>query len=147
MKPPKIGFDYRRYPAEPTNAFPKRTGIYLPVIDIQLVHAEKSVNCSALLDTGADVCLFHSDFAEILGIETRNERDMPITGIGENQIKAYFHTIIINAGGYNLECDIGFSDGVPMNLLGRESFLNRFNVSFEYSKKRILFEFLEFPHH
>ncbi len=133
-------YDYRKFPAEPSEAFPKRLSASRPVIPISLINGEKSVRHFAIIDSGADLCIFHAELGEQIGIAVESGKLLRFYGISGEQLMAYFHDIKIEVGGYEFDCYAGFSrdlSNLPYGLLGQLGFFNLFNVLFDYNKERI----------
>lgn len=137
---PILKYDYRKFPAEPSRAFPRRFSASRPVIPIQVIKGEKRVKHLALIDSGSDVCIFHADIGEIIGITIESGRLLHFRGITGEQLTAYFHNIKIEVGGYEFDCYAGFSrnlSNMPYGILGQLGFFSLFNVLFDYSKERV----------
>ena len=135
-----LKYDYRKFPAEPSKAFPRRFSAIRPVIPIQLIHGEKRVRYYTLIDSGADLCIFHAEIGELIGIEVESGKLLQFSGISRQQLTAYFHDIKIEVGGYEFDCYVGFSRDIgnlPYGLLGQLGFFNLFDILFDYSKGRI----------
>lgn len=135
-----LRYDYRKFPAEPSQAFPRRFSAIRPVIPIQLTRGEKRVRYLAIIDSGADLCIFHAEIGELLGITVESGKLLQFSGISNAQLTAYFHDIKLEVGGYKLDCYVGFSrdlGNLPYGLLGQLGFFNLFDILFDYSKERI----------
>ena len=135
-----LRYDYRKFPAEPSQAFPRRFSAIRPVIPIQLTREEKRVRYLAIIDSGADLCIFHAEIGELLGITVESGKLLRFSGISNPQLTAYFHDIKLEVGGYELDCYVGFSrdlGNLPYGLLGQLGFFNLFDILFDYSKERI----------
>ena len=135
-----LRYDYRKFPAEPSQAFPRRFSAIRPVIPIQLIRGEKKVRYLAIIDSGADLCIFHAEIGELLDITVEAGRLLQFSGISDQQLTAYFHNIKIEVGGYEFDCYAGFSrdlGNLPYGLLGQLGFFNLFDTLFDYNKERI----------
>ena len=135
-----LKYDYRKFPAEPSKAFPRRLSAIRPVIPIQLIRGEKRVRYYTLIDSGADLCIFHAEIGELIGIEVESGKLLQFSGISGQQLTAYFHDIKIEVGGYEFDCYAGFSrdtGNLPYGLLGQLGFFNFFDILFDYNKGRI----------
>ena len=60
----RLKFDYRKFPSEPSDAFPRRRSATRPVIPITIINGDSKIANLALIDSGADLCLFHADIGE-----------------------------------------------------------------------------------
>ena len=135
-----LKYDYRKFPSEPSKAFPRRLSASRPVIPICLIKEEKKVRYFAIIDSGADLCIFHAQIGELIGIVVESGKLLQFNGISGEQLTAYFHDIKIEVGGYDFDCYAGFSrdiDNLPYGLLGQLGFFDLFNVLFDYKKERI----------
>lgn len=133
-------YDYRKFPAEPSKAFPRRFSAIRPVIPIRLIRGEKEVRYLAIIDSGADLCIFHAEIGELIGIAVESGKLLQFSGISGQQLAAYFHNIKVEVGGYEFDCYAGFSrdlGNLPYGLLGQLGFFNLFDVLFDYNKERI----------
>ena len=59
------------------------------------------------------------------------------TGIGKGGIKAYFHNVMIEIGGWRHNCYVGFSYEIPLSFLGQNGFFNLYRIEFDLEKRRI----------
>lgn len=135
-----LKYDYRKFPAEPSRAFPRRLSAVRPVIPIWLIRGGKRIGYLALIDSGADLCIFHAEIGELIGLVVESGKLLQYYGISGQQLTAYFHDVKIEVGGYEFDCWAGFSrdiDNLPYGLLGQLGFFNLFNVLFDYNKGRI----------
>ena len=135
-----LRYDYRKFPAEPSRAFPRRFSAIRPVIPIQLIRGEKKVRYLAIIDSGADLCIFHAEIGELLDLTVEAGKLLQFSGISNQQLTAYFHDIKIEVGGYEFDCYAGFSKdlgNLPYGLLGQLGFFNLFDILFDYNKERI----------
>jgi len=135
-----LKYDYRKFPAEPSRAFPRRFSATRPVIPIQLIRGEKRVGYLAIIDSGADLCIFHAEIGELIDITVESGKLLQFSGISNQQLTAYFHNIKIEVGGYEFDCYAGFSrdlGNLPYGLLGQLGFFNLFDILFDYNKERL----------
>ena len=130
-------FPYWRIPVETTEAFPHRKSIEKPLIPVRLVYNGKNVDLITLLDSGADDCIFNAKLGEMVDIDVRKGKIGRYTGIGEGGIKAYFHNVIIEVGGWRHPCYIGFSYETPLSFLGQNGFFNLYRIEFDLEKRSI----------
>lgn len=137
-----LKFDYRKFPAEPSDAFPSRHSALRPVIPVTLFNRGMGVKHLALIDSGADLCVFHAEIGEQIGIDIESGKEFIFYGIAKKPepLKAYRHDIKIEVGGYQYDCRAGFSRDIPnmpYGVLGQDDFFKIFNVIFDYNKGRI----------
>lgn len=137
---PILKYDYHKFPAEPSKAFPRRFSASRPVIPIRLIKESKGQKYLALIDSGSDVCIFHADIGEAIGITVESGKPLHFCGITGEQLTAYFHNIKIEVGGYEFDCYAGFSrdlSNMPYGILGQIGFFSLFNVLLDYNKERV----------
>ena len=136
----RLKFDYRKFPADPSKAFPRRRSATRPVIPVTLINGDKKVANLAIIDSGADLCIFHAEIGEQIEIDIESGKLQIFNGITGEQLAAYFHDIKIGIGGYEYDCYAGFSRdlvNMPYGLLGQVGFFDLFNIVFDYNKERI----------
>jgi len=134
----KLG--YRKFPAEPCKAFPRRRSASRPVVPVSLINKDKRVRYLAIIDSGADFCIFHAELGAQIDLEVKSGTELTFFGIGGIQQTAYFHHIGMEVGGYEFPCYAGFSydlKSLPYGILGQVGFFNFFRVQFNYEKQRI----------
>lgn len=133
-------FKYSRIPCEPTESFPNRHSILIPLIDIIIKHGQQRLPLMALLDTGADLCLFPLSVGERLQVPVAEGERIEIRGISAPCV-AYLHKVTLEIGGWPHNCIVGFSSdldtmGAPP-LLGQRGFFDRYDVRFRHNKGTI----------
>jgi hypothetical protein len=137
---PRMKFEYRKFPAEPSKAFPRRFSAIRPVIPVTLINGDKRVNYLSIIDSGADLCIFPTEIGEQIGIKAESGIPFPFYGIGGIEFMSYIHNIKLGVGGYEFDCRVGFSKDIeelPYGLLGQMGFFSVFNVAFDYNKEII----------
>lgn len=119
-----------------------------PYIPIKLVHPNtgKSLYVNALLDSGADCCTLPSMISRTLGLKLDKEYESEgTTGISGEVLKTYTHTLVVqvyDSGRTRIVRTMKIKvnslerNDIPP-LMGTESFLDQFNVSFNYLKGEI----------
>jgi len=136
----RFKLDYRRFPAGPTEPFPRRTSVVRPVVPIALINGSNRVRVFALIDSGADYCIFHAEIGEQIGLEIESGKSLAFSGISGAGQTAYFHNIKLELGGHQFDCYAGFSrdiDNLPYGILRQAGFFDIFKVSFDYNKEKI----------
>src|SRR3989344_5384346 len=117
---PKSGiFPYQKNP----------NGQFFPIIPFSIIYQKKKLDISALIDSGATISIFKQDVAESLGIKIENGKEIFLGGVG-GRIKGYLHNLKIEVAGQILTIQVVFSYEyfVSLNLLGRESFFEKFRI-------------------
>lgn len=133
-------FDYRKFPSNPSEAFPQRHSANRPVIPITLISGSSSIKYLALIDSGADLCVFHAEIGEQIGIDIESGKKQEFNGIAGEKMPAFFHHIEIEVGGYRLPCYAGFCrelTKMPYGILGQQGFFDAFYVTFDYNKEKV----------
>lgn len=137
-----LKIDYRKFPAEPCEAFPRRLSASRPVVPVSLINKNKRVRHYSLIDSGADFCIFHGGLGEEIDLKVKSGKKLTFFGIGDSKgtkLTAYFHDIEMEISGWKFPCYAGFSYDldIPYGVLGQVGFFNLFRVQFDYGKQRI----------
>ena len=112
-------------------------GNFLPIVPIEIKGREEWVVLRAFVDTGASQSIFHSGFAEVLGIEVEEGKEINVMVGDGSFIPVYLHTVKVKFAEEHFNATIGFSKrlGVEFNILGRKDFFDRFIFTFnDYHK-------------
>lgn len=119
-------FDYFRDPS----------GLYFPIIPLQLSLKDKIVDTAALIDSGATISIMQVDIAEQLGIKLESGKEIFLGGVG-GRIKGYIHDLSVGVAGKKFVMPVVFSREylVSFNLLGRSSFFENFAITFREKRK------------
>ena len=107
-------------------------GRYCPIIEVELSYKANKVRTLAYADTGATYSVFHSDFAEELGIDIQKGKRIDIT-IGDGGIiPVYLHNLSLRIDELKIKASIGFSSklGTGINIIGRDGIMDEFMVCF-----------------
>lgn len=88
------------------------------------------------LDSGAAHSVFHSDVAEILGIDIYKGREVNLTVGDGSKIETFIHKAPVRFAGKKFVAEISFSSslGIGINILGMKSFFDKFRVCFNNKK-------------
>lgn len=111
---------------------------YFPVIPLYFTTPKKRVRALALIDSGASISIFRTETATTLGVSIDSGTKTILGGVG-GKIVGYVHELPIEIAGKKFLCPIVFSRDylVSFNLLGRESFFEQFQITFD-ERKRIV---------
>ncbi len=112
---------------------------YGPVVPVVLKGLGRWVPFEAFVDSGADYSVFHSDVACLIGLKPRSGKKKVVTvGDGDEMI-VYVHTVRVRFCDFIFKASIAFSAtlGSGFNLLGRETFFEKFQICFN-DRDRIL---------
>lgn len=121
----------------------------IPILDIRITNKEnkKSISYRAMLDSGAFANVFHSDIAQVLGIDLGKIKETQLFGgvkDSKRQMKGkpYIVEILIAQRGKSHKFDscVIFSDEVSdtgFALLGRQGFFDQFDeICFNYKSNK-----------
>ena len=136
----RFKLDYRKFPAQPTEPFPRRTSVSRPVIPIAMINGSQRVRNLALIDSGADYCIFHAALGEQIGLQIESGKRLAFYGTGGQEQSAFFHDIKLEVGGHEISCFAGFSrelESLPYGILGQIGFFDKFKITFDYEKDKI----------
>lgn len=113
-------------------------GDYFPIINFTLYFKNNITKTSALIDSGATISVFRSDVADQLNIQIEKGEMIYMHGVG-GRIKGFIHRLKIEVAGKKFSFPIVFSHEylVSLNLLGRDSFFDKFKITFEEKKKSV----------
>lgn len=114
---------------------------FYPIIKVTLLKENEIVNTEALIDSGAVTSLFQGGICRELGLELESGESKLFQGIG-GKITGYLHLVTISVENVKFIGKIAFSDelATSLNMLGRESFFEKFIVKFHENKKEIELE-------
>ena len=113
----------------------------LPIIPLELKGSDW-VEFNAYVDSGASYSVFHSDIAEILEHSyEQGEKTYITVGYG-SLITVFKHQLPVRINEQEFIASIGFSKnlGIGFNILGRESFFDRFIFCFDDKNKVLILE-------
>lgn len=112
-------------------------GQFAPIVNVEVWTGGRWIGIDAYVDSGATYSIFHTDVAEILGLDYHRGRKIMIRVGDGNQIPVYAHKLPVQFAGHKFTAVIGFSQslGVGFNLLGRVDFFDRFRVCFNDKEK------------
>lgn len=141
----RFKLDYRKFPAQPTEPFPRRTSVSRPVVPIALINGSQRVRYLALIDSGADYCIFHAEIGEQIGLVIESGKRLPFFGSSGQEQSAFFHEIKLEIGGHEVTCFAGFShelQSLPYGILGQVGFFDSFKITFDHTRERIELQFI-----
>lgn len=117
----------------------------IPLLDVQITNKEtgQSTQYRALLDSGAYANIFHSDIAEIIGIDLEKIKGKQVfSGVEDSgrklSGKPCFVELMVKQGGksHRFDAFVIFTDQVVdsgYGLLGRQFFFDRFDeIAFNF---------------
>jgi len=110
---------------------------YMPLLFAEIFHPEdhtKKQQLLCLVDSGAGATLINDQYAEALGIDLKAGREVPITGIEDNPVTGYGHTLTIKLGDELPDFSVMtyFVPNLPTSvLLGEEGIFDHFKIEFQ----------------
>ena len=118
------------------------SGVIRPIIPIEVKFKDKVVRYFALIDSGADLNIFHSEIAELLGLDVTQGEECLVSGITQGEVQKYYvHQVSLIVGGWTYQTKVGFMptlSKIGHGLLGQNGFFDLFkSVKFEFGKKEI----------
>lgn len=121
-------FNYKKLPS----------GHLRPIVKVGVKNGEQSIDYFVLIDSGADLCLFHSEIADLIGIDVKSGIREEVGGITEGEKQSYYlHDIILNIGGWDFPVTVGFMPTLSRlghGLVGQRGFFDKFkSVNFDYN--------------
>lgn len=138
-------FPFVSLPAPPTAAFPNRTQIRRPILQLTLQRGNLRVAALALVDSGADECIFPASLGTVLGVPIPNPNVLVFSGTANQPQNAYFDTVHVrvwtfaNPAQLAFEFDLfaGFCDTlehVGLGLLGQNGFFSRYKIAMDHAQ-------------
>lgn len=116
-------------------------GVFRPVIPIEVIDQDKTVDYEVLIDSGADSNIFSAGIADILGIDLTTGNRGEIAGITAESKPIYFHHIDIKVGGHlykNIRAGFLKEMGqYAYGVVGQKGFFDIFVVKFDLTRKEI----------
>lgn len=111
-----------------------------PIIPLEMLSKSGEwIEFHAYIDSGAGYSVFHSDHAEVLGLQLEKGHKIYFTVGDGAKIPAYIHKVEVKFAGKKFMAEVAFSKdlGVGTNLLGLTSFFDRFVICFNHSQKKV----------
>lgn len=114
---------------------------YYPIISVWLQKGKFKTNVGALIDSGASISIFGEDTANELSINIEKGEKRILGGVG-GRIVGYVHKIKVKIAGKSFICPVVFSREykVSFNLLGRDTFFEKFKITFDEAKKSVILQ-------
>lgn len=111
-----------------------------PIVPLEVKAADnKWIEFHAYLDSGAGYSVFHSDHAEVLGINIYKGKEINLTVGDGSKIPTFIHKLPVRFAGKKFIAQISFSPslGIGTNILGMKSFFDNFKICFNNKKKQV----------
>ena len=115
-------------------------GVHRPLLLIRVMGSKKIQKYEVLIDSGADVTIFHTELAELVGIDLSGCEEKSIKGIGDQRQKYFETEVYIMVGKKRKKIKVGFAEhlgtmGRPYGIAGQLGFFEHFKISFDYKNK------------
>jgi hypothetical protein len=137
-------FPFVTFAIPPTAAFPNRSQIKRPILQLRLQRGNASINTFAVVDSGADECIFPASVGISLGVPIPNPNVYVFSGTAEQPQNAYFDDIHVSVisptdpsqAAFEFDLYAGFCDTlehVGLGLLGQNGFFSLFKVIMDHA--------------
>lgn len=115
-------------------------GILRPVIPIEIIYKDRSVQYEVLVDSGADFCILDAEIGKILNIDIQSGEEQKVAGITGTPESYYVHPVTIKVGGWPYKINAGFLPNISSlvyGVVGQNGFFDNFVVRFDLLKEEI----------
>lgn len=104
----------------------------MPLLEVRLLSGDNYVDVDCLVDSGAVDCMFHTDFADELGIDLRGLEEREYYGIDGKVMIGRIAPVSIQIAGLRdpVRIEVAFVEENQIPLLGQAGFFDRFEVRF-----------------
>jgi len=131
---------YRSHGFRCSEAYPNRSAAHFPLVELTLRFNGTEVNCPTVIDSGTHFSLFPYTVGEQLGLDVSKGKKAVVPP----EELVYFWPLEVRLEN-RIEFPLyaGFSvyqDARKVGLLGQIGFFDKFDVTFEQSRKRILLQ-------
>lgn len=94
------------------------------------------------VDSGATYTVLQSTIADQINFDYRSGQQISLQVGSGSPIRVFLHDLDVQLGAESFTSKIGFSDqmGIPLNILGKTGFFDRFTVYFSQPRKSLTFE-------
>ena len=120
---------------------------YRPLIPITLRHNKAECRYIALIDSGADFNIFHSELANVIGIDLSKLNKITFSGINKGTTGIGYQAVIsLGIEEKIFDTPVIFSNEISPNgygILGQSGFFHLCQVKFNYKDKDIILKFQE----
>lgn len=130
-----IVFNYRKEKSTITE------NIFRPIASVKFKSKENTwIKLRLYIDSGADITIIPLSFGRLLGLELKKEDIKQLTGVGGTSIPVVITEVEIKINDIVFPIDIAWAleEDIPP-LLGRTSVFDKFVITFDQTKKIIIF--------
>ena len=131
-----IVFNYRKEKSTITE------NIFRPIASVKFKSKENTwIKLRLYIDSGADITIIPLSFGRLLGLELKKEDIKQLTGVGGTSIPVVITEVEIKINDIVFPIDIAWAleEDIPP-LLGRTSVFDKFVITFDQTKKIIIFD-------
>ena len=104
----------------------------MPLLEVRLGHGDEHIDVDCLVDSGAVDSMFHTDFADELGIDLRGREVREYEAVNGSVMRGWLAPVQMEIRGMSdpIEIEVAFVEGNEMPLLGQTGFFDCFEVRF-----------------
>lgn len=116
--------------------------IFRPIASVKFKSKENTwIKLRLYIDSGADITIIPLSFGRLLGLELKKEDIKQLTGVGGTSIPVVITEVEIKINDIVFPIDIAWAleEDIPP-LLGRTSVFDKFVITFDQTKKIIIFD-------
>lgn len=116
-----------RYFKTPIGEFSK-----MPLLEVRLRNGENYIDVDCLVDSGAVDSMFHTDFADELGIDLRGREQHDYYAIDGTIMRGWLAPVQLEINGIArpIQIQVAFVEENEIPLLGQSGFFDSFEVRF-----------------
>lgn len=124
---------------------PTGVSVYRPVLPVLVRGRQKLIERDFLLDSGADLPMAPQELCRQLGLRWQGGTPITLRGISQRktcQVQGRIHAvdIVVPDASAVLRLPMVFARGDAPFVLGREGFFDIFDVAFEKTERRTVFQ-------
>jgi len=131
-----IVFNYRKEKSTITE------NIFRPIASVKFKSKENTwIKLHLYIDSGADITIIPLSFGRLLGLELKKEDIKQLTGVGGTSIPVVITEVEIKINDIAFPINVAWAleEDIPP-LLGRTSVFDKFVITFDQTKKIIIFD-------
>ena len=104
----------------------------MPLLEVRLRNGGNYIDVDCLVDSGAVDSMFHTDFADELGIDLTNCEQHDYYAVDGNIMRGWVVPIQLEINGiaHPIQIDVAFVEENEIPLLGQSGFFDSFEVRF-----------------
>jgi hypothetical protein len=104
----------------------------MPLLEVRLRNGENYIDVDCLIDSGAIDSMFHTDFADELGIDLSGCEQRDYYAVDGNIMRGWVASVHLEINGIDhpVQIAVAFVDENEIPLLGQSGFFDSFEVRF-----------------